>query len=55
MNVRRYHGQILNCRYGHQWPLSQFTDGYVRIEIRTTSKGRLKLSYVWAATREELA
>lgn len=55
MNVRRKDGEILNCEYGHQWPLNLFTSGFVRINITTTRKGKLKLDYVWAETREELA
>lgn len=54
MNVRRQHGEILNCAYGHVWPLNLFTSGYVRIEIRVSRKGRPRLDYVWAATRAEL-
>jgi len=52
---RRTNGQILNCAYGHHWPLDRFTSGYVRIQLRITTKGKCKIKYVWAATREELA
>lgn len=54
MNVRLKDGQILNCEYGHQWPLDQFTTGFVKIKLRLTRKG-IKIRYVWAETREELA
>lgn len=55
MEVRRKHGEILNCGYGHHWPLNLFSTGYVQIIITTTRKGKLKLDYVWAETRAELA
>jgi hypothetical protein len=51
---RRTDGQILNCKYGYQWPLSQYTTGYVQIQLRTTRKGKVRANYVWAATRAEL-
>lgn len=52
--VRRYHGQILNCEYGNQWPLNLYTTGYVKILFETTRKGKIKLEHVWAETRKEL-
>lgn len=54
MNVRLKDGQVLNCEYGHHWPLSLFTTGYVRISMKQTRKG-LRLRYKWAATRAELS
>jgi hypothetical protein len=55
MNIRFKDGQILNCEYGHCWPLNLFTEGFVRINIITTRRGNLKVRYTWAETREELA
>ena len=52
---RREHGQVLNCEYGHHWPLDLFTKGYVKINLKTTRKGKVKTNYVWAKTRAELA
>jgi hypothetical protein len=51
---RRYDGQILTCGYGNLWPLSLHTTGFVKIKIKTVPNGRVKMSYVWAETREEL-
>ena len=52
---QRRDGQILNCAYGHHWPLNQFTSGYVRIQLKASRKGRVKVNYKWALTRGELA
>ena len=55
MTVRRYDGQILNCAYGHHWPLNLFLDGFVRISVETTRRGNIKVRYKWAAERQDLA
>lgn len=52
--TRRYHGQILNCEFGHQWPLNLYQNGFVKILVEVTRKGRVKLLHVWAETKEEL-
>ncbi len=52
---QRRDGQVLNCQYGHHWPLDRFTAGYVRIKLKTSRKGKVKVNYKWAATRAELA
>lgn len=49
----RYHGQILTCGYGHRWPLSFYTKGYVKIIMITTPKGKVKMDHVWKPTRAE--
>jgi hypothetical protein len=54
MNVRFKDGQILNCEYGHQWPLNLFTTGYVQISVKQTRRG-LKIRYTWAETRAEFS
>ena len=51
---QRKDGQILNCEYGHHWPLDLFGKGYVKIKLKTTRKGKVKTDYVWAKTRAEL-
>ena len=51
--IQRHDGQVLNCAYGHWWPLSQHTDGYVKIKVRHTRDG-VRLTYRWAETRAEL-
>lgn len=52
--AQREDGQILNCKFGHRWPLSLYTSGYVKVFISTTAKGKVKLTHKWAATKEEL-
>lgn len=52
---RREDGQILNCAYGYHWPLDRFVDGYVQIRLKITRRGKVKINYVWAKTRSELA
>ena len=52
--TQRYDGQILNCAYGHRWPLNLYTDGFVRISVSVSEKGNLKIKHVWAETREQL-
>jgi hypothetical protein len=51
--IQRHDGQVLNCAYGHWWPLSQHTDGFVKIKVRRKRDG-VRLTYRWAATRAEL-
>lgn len=51
--ANRYHGQILTCGYGHKWPLSFYTEGFVKIRIYTTPKGRVKMDHDWFPTRAE--
>lgn len=54
MTRRRADGQVLNCEYGHHWPLNLFTTGYVQIRLKTTRKGKVKVNYTWAEDRAEL-
>ena len=52
--VYRKDGQILNCEYGYRWPLNLYRTGYVKISIKPTRKGNVKVMHTWAATKEEL-
>jgi hypothetical protein len=54
MTRRRRDGQVLNCEYGHHWPLNLFTSGYVQIRLKATRKGKVKVTYTWAEERAEL-
>lgn len=51
--IQRHDGEVLNCAYGHWWPLSQHTTGFVKIKVRHTRDG-VRLTYRWAETRAEL-
>jgi hypothetical protein len=38
-------GQILDCSYGHRWPLNMFFKGFVKMSVKQTKKGNIKVSF----------
>jgi hypothetical protein len=45
----RKSGQVLNCKYGYQWPLGNHESGYVKVICP------IQGLYIWSETRLALA